>query len=135
LHIRNVEGSRVTIGRPYSNWEGLPDGWTPQAGSQFIADVLLESSSDTLKEIAEVGVALTSLLLYKNLRYGDSALNPVEVFAQGITPRQRLGVRMDDKINRIVNGLGTRAEDGEHPGIDLAGYLVLDIIADWRERS
>ena len=121
--------------RPYSNWESLPDGWTPQMGSQMVADTLLAPESETLKEIAEVGTALTCLLLFKNMRYGDSALAPVEVFAQGLTPRQRLAVRMDDKINRISRGLGTGGNDGEHPGIDLAGYLVLDIIAEWRESS
>jgi hypothetical protein len=120
--------------RAYSNWEGLPDGWTPQMGSQMIADTLLDSPSDTQREIAEVGTALTCLLLYKNQRYGDSALEPVEVFAKNMTPRNRLAVRMDDKINRIARGLGTGGNDGEHPGVDLAGYLVLDIIAEWREQ-
>jgi hypothetical protein len=103
-------------------------------GSQMIADTLLDSPSDTQREIAEVGTALTCLLLYKNQRYGDSALEPVEVFAKNMTPRNRLAVRMDDKINRIARGLGTGGNDGEHPGVDLAGYLVLDIIAEWREQ-
>lgn len=120
--------------RPYSNWEGLPPSWNPQLGSQMIAETLLDPPSETMREIAEVGIALTSLLLYKNRRYGDSALDPVQVFAQELSVRQRLAVRMDDKINRIANGLGTRGGDKEHPGIDLAGYILLDIIADWRER-
>lgn len=104
-------------------------------GSQMIADTLLSPKGETLKEIAEVGTALTCLLLYKNMRYGDSALAPVEVFTKGLSPRQRLAVRMDDKINRIARGLGSNGNDGEHPGIDLAGYLVLDIIAEWRQRD
>lgn len=104
-------------------------------GSQMIAETLIDPSSETQRDIAEVGIALTSLLLYKNRRYGDSALEPVQVFAQGLSVRQRLAVRMDDKINRIANGLGTRGGDQEHPGIDLAGYILLDIIADWRERD
>jgi hypothetical protein len=103
-------------------------------GSQLIVDTLLDAPSDTQREIAEVGIALTSLLLYKNQRYGDSALAPMSVFAQHATTRQRLAVRMDDKINRIARGLGTRGDDGEHPGIDLAGYILLDVIAQWRER-
>ena len=121
--------------RPYETWEGLPPSWTPQMGSQMIAETLIDPPSETMRDIAEVGIALTSLLLYKNRRYGDSALNPVQVFAQDLSSRQRLAVRMDDKVNRIANGLGTRGGDGEHPGIDLAGYLLLDIIAEWRERS
>jgi hypothetical protein len=104
-------------------------------GSQMIADTLMDAPSETQREIAEVGTALTCLLLYKNRRYGDSALAPMSVFAQDLTTRQRLAVRMDDKINRIARGLGTSGNDGEHPGIDLAGYLLLDIIAEWREHA
>lgn len=131
--------------RPYSNWEGLPFGWTPQSGLETLRDVLnrscagdripQEPNADTRRAIVEVGLAITALLLYKNERYGNSALAPIEVFAQGLTPRQRMAVRMDDKLNRLKNGLGTKGGDGEHPGIDLAGYLLLDIIAEWEERS
>lgn len=120
--------------RPYSNWEGLPDGWTPQQGFDIIAEALWADDTSQHR-IAEVGIALTTLLILKNQRYGDSALDPISVFAQGLTKRQRMAVRMDDKINRIKNGLGTQGGDGEHPGIDLAGYLVLDIIAEWGERN
>lgn len=120
--------------RPYSNWEGLPDGWTPQMGFEILQDALWEGEDSIRRCIAEVGIAITSLLLVKNQRYGNSALAPVEVFAQGLTKRQRMAVRMDDKINRLKNGLGTNGGDGEHPGIDLAGYILLDIIAEWEER-
>lgn len=121
--------------RPYSNWEGLPAGWVPPLGLNEISKVLLSPEDSTQRQIAEVGVALTHLLLLKNQRYGNSALAPIEVFATGLTPRQRMAVRMDDKLNRLKNGLGTSGGDGEHPGIDLAGYILLDIIADWEERG
>lgn len=120
--------------RPYENWEGLPSNWNPRKGMEDIADIVMSDEECTARDIAEVGIALTCLLIYKNRRYGDSALSPMSIFAKDLTPRQRLQVRMDDKINRIANGLGTRADDSEHAGIDLAGYLVLDIIAEWRER-
>lgn len=130
--------------RPYSNWEGLPTGWTPQSGLEKFRDILnrppgfdLDPAPDaeTRYAIVEVGMAITALLLYKNERYGNSALAPIDVFAQGLTPRQRMAVRMDDKLNRLKNGLGTKGGDGEHPGIDLAGYLLLDIIAEWSDRN
>lgn len=123
------------MSRPYSNWEGLPETWTPRVGVSVIEDILLEDTPGTLTEIAEVGTALTSLLLYKNMRYGDSALSPVSVFAPGLTARDRLAVRMDDKINRIAKGMGLDGGDREHPGIDLAGYLLLDVIAQWRQHN
>lgn len=123
------------MSRPYSNWGGLPEGWSPADALTDISDTLREAPHSTQRQIAEVGIALTHLLLLKNRRYGDSALRPVEVFATGLTRRQRMAVRMDDKVNRIARGLGTHGDDGEHPGLDLAGYLVLDIIAEWAERE
>jgi hypothetical protein len=122
------------MSRPYSNWEGLPEGWSPGGAVDEISRALFHLPEDsTQHHIAEVGLALTHLLLLKNQRYGDSVMNPTEVFATGMTKRQRMGVRMDDKLNRIAKGLGTKGGDGEHPGIDLAGYLILDIIAEWEE--
>jgi hypothetical protein len=121
--------------RPYSNWEGLPDGWTPQMGMDLIHELLEFGDDSTQKQIAEVGIALTALLIYKNQRYGNSALDPVEVFTKGLTKRQRMAVRMDDKVNRLKNGLGARTDDKEHAGIDLAGYILLDVIAEWEERQ
>lgn len=118
--------------RPYSNWEGLPEGWTPRDGSDSISDALF-GPDGSQRMLAEVGIALTHLLVLKNQRYGDSALSPMSVFATGITPRQRMAVRMDDKINRLANGMGVHGGDREHPGIDLAGYILLDVIAAWQE--
>lgn len=121
------------IDRPYSNWEGLPQHWDPNSGLSFLNRLLFEDAKEdsSAKQIAEVGVALTCLLVLKNQRYGNSALEPISVFAKDLTTRQRMAVRMDDKANRIRNGLGITANDGEHPGIDLAGYLLLDVIAAW----
>lgn len=125
------------MSRPYSNWEGLPSGWSLGKAVDDISHALFDLPEDdsTQRRIAEVGIALTHLLLLKNQRYGDSVMNPTEVFATGMTKRQRMGVRMDDKLNRIAKGLGTKGGDGEHPGIDLAGYLLLDIIAEWEENG
>jgi hypothetical protein len=123
----------LSSSRPYSDWEGLPDGWTPQQGMDLISQTLEGPYDDTQKHIAEVGVALTTLLLLKNQRYGDSALNPIEVFTTGLSTRQRMAVRMDDKVNRLKNGLADDGGDGEYPGLDLMGYLALDVIARWKE--
>jgi len=120
------------VSRPYSNWEGLPELWSPLDALFDIKQTLEDSDNKTQQEIAEVGIALTHLLLLKNRRYGDSALQPLDIFARNMTPRERMAVRMDDKLNRIRNGLGANGGDGEHPAIDLAGYLLLDVIAGWR---
>lgn len=80
----------------------------------------------TADQIEQKCAALQQMLLEKNAAYGDSALQPTELFVKGLTPVQRMGVRMDDKISRLQRG-------SEYPGDDtlwdLAGYLILMLIA------
>ena len=68
---------------------------------------------------------LCALLLDKNRRYGNSALEPIRVFSRAGVLEQ-LNVRMDDKLSRIVSGQEDDDEDAER---DLAGYLILKSIA------
>ena len=79
--------------------------------------------TDTQKQIATVCDDVKELLLYKNEKYGDSALNPCRIFSKA-TPVEQLLVRIDDKINRIMKGAGLLGED-EDVIVDLLGYLVL----------
>jgi len=78
-------------------------------------------------EIAKVCDEIKQLLLSKNKKYGDSALNPCRIFSQASTVEQLL-VRIDDKLNRIQKGAGLLACD-EDVINDLIGYLVLLKIA------
>ena len=64
---------------------------------------------------------LEEMLLRKNKAYGDSALNPIQVFSS-IAPRMQLRIRMDDKLNRWLT---VKDEDWEDTLMDLAGYAVL----------
>jgi hypothetical protein len=64
-------------------------------------------------------------LVEKNRKYGNSALDPIRVFAKSDTLEQ-IRVRMDDKINRIKNG---QADEDEDVYKDLAGYLILYMVA------
>lgn len=69
---------------------------------------------------------LEQLLLQKNARYGNSALEPLNVFSQA-GPVAGIKVRIDDKLKRIQNaGLVDATEDTLQ---DLAGYLILLMIA------
>jgi hypothetical protein len=113
------------------DWEGLPDDFDAEAGLAFLR-LHLSSQNETQRLIAIAGIRLACLLIHKNVRYGNSALEPISVFARDVTPEQRLAVRMDDKVNRIVQGEGTEAGDGEDPRVDLAGYLLLDVVRSWR---
>lgn len=80
------------------------------------------------QRIAETGLGIIELLLQKNAAYGDSARNPVECFAKGIDTRTRMGVRMDDKISRLMRG--DNSTFNEDAVTDLAGYLILLLSLD-----
>jgi hypothetical protein len=73
------------------------------------------------------------LLLSKNKKYGDSALNPTRIFSKA-DPVEQILVRIDDKLNRIKQGAGLLAND-EDVVMDLIGYLILLKIALVRNQS
>lgn len=78
-------------------------------------------------KISAVCEEIKQLLLEKNAKYGDSALNPSRVFSKSSTVEQLL-VRIDDKLSRIQRGAGLIGTD-EDVVNDLIGYLVLLKIA------
>lgn len=67
---------------------------------------------------------LKNMLLSKNKAYGNSALEPVRIFARS-DKLEQLRVRIDDKLNRLKQGL----PDDEDVVLDLIGYLILYRIA------
>ncbi len=79
--------------------------------------------TDTQVEIAAICDDVKELLLYKNQKYGNSALEPARIFSKASAVEQLL-VRIDDKLNRIQKGAGLIGED-EDVIMDLIGYLVL----------
>ena len=65
---------------------------------------------------------ITTLLKEKNTDYGDSALNPLNIFSK-LDAVESLCCRLDDKIARISNkGINDQTEDTVD---DLIGYLLL----------
>ena len=72
--------------------------------------------------IAKVCDEIKELLLEKNAKYGDSALNPIRILSQS-SPTEQILVRIDDKLNRIKQG--GILEDDEDVVSDLIGYFVL----------
>ena len=82
---------------------------------------------DTPTHISMICDEVKNLLLEKNKKYGDSALNPVRIFSNASTVEQLL-VRIDDKLSRLKSGAGLLAND-EDVVMDLMGYLVLLKIA------
>ena len=72
--------------------------------------------------VSEVLIEIKELLISKNQKYGNSALEPLGVFSK-LPPEQALFVRIDDKLKRIKNG--SLEKDDEDVINDLIGYLVL----------
>jgi len=70
----------------------------------------------------KVAEKVINLLKEKNKAYGDSALNPLNVFSK-LDATESLCCRLDDKIARIRNkGINDKTEDTID---DLIGYLLL----------
>lgn len=74
------------------------------------------------QKIVDITNAMQDLLLYKNEKYGDSALNPNNVFYKGDATNSIL-IRLDDKIGRIKNN--TEEEPRVNDVCDIIGYCVL----------
>lgn len=97
------------------------------------AKILEEAEKDAAKEMLGIGLTITqtqikaecehirNVLIDKNRKYGDSALDPERVFSQA-DPIEQLNVRIDDKLSRIKSG---QADDTEDTELDLIGYLIL----------
>jgi hypothetical protein len=73
-------------------------------------------------KVVEVLDQIEQMLIEKNQKYGNSALEPIGVFSK-LSPREGLLIRIDDKLKRIKNG--SLEKDDEDVVNDLIGYLVL----------
>ena len=89
--------------------------------------------SDSETKISAICDDIKELLIHKNRKYGNSALKPCRVFSKSSAVEQLL-VRIDDKLNRIMQGAGLLAED-EDVVNDLIGYLVLLKIGMHEEKN
>ena len=72
------------------------------------------------EKIIDICDSMKDLLLYKNEKYGDSALKPNHIFYKGDSTNS-IKIRLDDKIGRIKNSEETRVNDVA----DIIGYCVL----------
>jgi hypothetical protein len=73
-------------------------------------------------QVEEVLDSIEKMLIEKNRKYGNSALEPLGVFSQ-LSAKEGLLIRIDDKLKRIKNG--SLKKDDEDVVNDLIGYLVL----------
>ena len=77
------------------------------------------------KEIRETCEQLANFLVEKNTAYGNSAAEPIKIFAKRIDALGGIDVRIDDKLNRLLQG---HEFPGDDTVWDLVGYLVLRIV-------
>lgn len=74
------------------------------------------------EKIIEISDSMKDLLLYKNEKYGDSALSPNNIFYKGDSTNSIL-IRLDDKIGRIKNNPDSNPRVNDV--CDIIGYCVL----------
>ena len=74
------------------------------------------------EKIIEITDSMKDLLLYKNEKYGDSALSPKNIFYKGDSTNSIL-IRLDDKIGRIKNNPDSTPKVNDV--CDIIGYCIL----------
>ena len=77
------------------------------------------------RKVTNITDNIASMLISKNEKYGNSALEPKRIFSKASSIEQLL-VRIDDKLSRISNQSELEDEDVIN---DLIGYLILLKIA------
>lgn len=82
---------------------------------------------ETQEQIASILDEIKALLLKKNEQYGDSVLDPINLFARN-TPIEGIRVRLDDKYSRLARG-NDSIESDEDIHLDCIGYHVMALIA------
>ena len=81
---------------------------------------------DDQKKISDKCDEIKEILIQKNQAYGNSVLDPINIFYDGDSVSS-IKVRIDDKLKRIQNvGINDQTEDSVK---DLVGYLILLMIS------
>lgn len=81
---------------------------------------------NTQQKITEITEAIRDLLLYKNQKYGDSALKPKQIFYKG-EARDSIMIRLDDKLGRIMANTDTTPRINDVA--DIIGYCTLLLVS------
>ena len=105
------------------------DSILPQLEAQLYAQTMENPWGDlppTQQKIHEIMGAMQDLLLYKNQKYGDSAINPKKIFYKGDSTNSIL-IRLDDKIGRVMSN--TEEKPRVNDVCDIIGYCTLLLIS------
>ena len=85
-----------------------------------------EKMSDTQMKLIDVLDGMKDLLLYKNKKYGDSAINPKKIFYKGDSTNSIL-IRLDDKIGRVMSNPDDKPRVNDVA--DIIGYCTLLLVS------
>lgn len=82
--------------------------------------------TDTQQKLIDVLDGMKGLLLYKNRKYGDSAINPKKIFYKGDSTNSIL-IRLDDKIGRVMSNPDDKPRVNDVA--DIIGYCTLLLVS------
>ena len=80
----------------------------------------------TQQKIKDILSGMTDLLLYKNRKYGDSAIHPKKIFYKGDSTNS-IRIRLDDKIGRVMTS--TEEKPRVNDVADIIGYCTLLLVS------
>ena len=86
----------------------------------------VEEKFTTQGKIKRICDAIKDLIVNKNIKYGDSALSPSNIFYKGNSTNSIL-IRLDDKLNRVKNNKSEKPRINDI--VDIIGYCILLLIS------
>lgn len=95
-------------------------------GGEYLRKIVDPAPANSEALIRQKCSDLAGFLVQKNKAYGDSAISPRPIFAQGASAGLSICARIDDKLNRIASGIP--GAYGDNDLLDLTGYLILLMI-------
>ena len=116
----DLDGSEMTLSEAFHHIDEI----NRNEKNEMAKDIEVVPSTFA-SEVHKITDALAAMLISKNKKYGNSALEPKRIFSNA-SPVEQILVRIDDKLSRMSNQDGTDDEDVVE---DLLGYLVLLKIA------
>lgn len=129
-------GTAVTIEEPQPGFFEIyfRNEWLGTVCKEDLKDLVILDKNATPLNPSNTQITITSVcdqikevLLEKNKRYGNAALNPEQIFSK-LDSGSSILVRIDDKISRIKNSNSPRKNDV----FDLIGYLTLySVLQNW----
>lgn len=99
------------------DWQLSSQGLNYWENIHFNLQYYTIQEKDNTTQFHKVLSSLADLLQYKNEKYGNSALEPLEIFGN----KSKAGTRLDDKLARIKNSTSLKKNDIA----DCIGYLSL----------